>query len=475
MIGSGVLSQAWVVSQSGLVVAAVIYPIIAAITFFGVVVMIEAANRTGVYHFGNLAGRVLGGFGLFLTEWSIIVSILMCLVAYLLLIGDMLVGIAKNYHSTPLPFYASKNFLVVVIVVMIVLPICLVRRLGHLTYVAYVSQTIVAAVVVAVVATADSEIAQHRSEQLVLGSFGGFLDSVGIVVFAIAFNPALFHVHRAMSMRSAASDAPPDGGGDVDGPTHDVALAYSASSTDRRSGGDAGIVTSKALGCSNLELAKVSLIATIAGTLVLALVGLLGYASFRDAAKVNIVDCFPGSLGVSFRIIATLHLLLFIPAEFVIMRASFSNYFTVDVESQEDVSYILYTVVSVAVVTTVTLLLNDYAPSSALAALLNLCGGVACSVYAFVVPGMLGKAVFAAKSDFKPNAYSITLLQGSRYGGSSSDCGSGSSSGEGEGGDEDDDAGVGAAGAELLFFWGSVCMEVFGYLSIMAVVVGQFV
>jgi len=64
--------------------------------------------------------------------------------------------------------------------------------------------------------------------------------------------------------------------------------------------------------------------------------GLVGYLSFLGDTETNIVSNFDGPVGAVFKVALVVHLILYIPGDFVVMRASLWRLLDTDVAKQSD-------------------------------------------------------------------------------------------------------------------------------------------
>lgn len=348
MLGTGIVFQAYVVAQAGVLLTVAVYIIVCIISYFSCVVLLEASSRTGIYSFGTLCEVANGHWALLLLEWSIVLSVLFETVVYFILIGQMLRSLFTDSADVD-AWYINQNLLFTLVSLLVVLPLCLIRRVGHMTWYAYYSQSVVCILVIllmvlAVIRLADgTSVFEDNASSVNLGSFTGLIRTIGNIVFAVYVSFGFLHVERAMAVRK------------------------------------------------DKKLVKhVTMATIILGGAMLFTVGLAGYIAFGNNAMSNVIDNLGHrATGDVMKVLFTLHLALYIPAEFAIMRSSFTSILGIDVEQEENVEYLICTVGSMLVVVIVTILLNIYAPVDVYQSLVNLIGGLCGVVQTCVSPGLI--------------------------------------------------------------------------------------
>jgi amino acid permease len=72
-------------------------------------------------------------------------------------------------------------------------------------------------------------------------------------------------------------------------------------------------------------------VTTAVGVAMCFAVGIVGYLSFRDSTETDILENFSGKLGVVFKLLVVVHLILYTPGDYIILRASLFNIFNTKV------------------------------------------------------------------------------------------------------------------------------------------------
>lgn len=347
MIGSGIVVQPYVFSQAGVVVTLWAYLIIGVMIYFGVDMLIRAAEKVGIYHYSEVAEKVLGPYGRVVVDLSIVINNAGALLSYILIVGSLaaqvidtiVYGTCSTSH-----WYCHPAFLTVFPIVFFTVPLCLIRSFGHLAIISYVSIAVIAAIVLLVVVGGPVERVyyEHNSHnQVVLGSFYGMMSTIGDIVFAMGYITAIFHAFHGMKNKSI------------------------------------------------YHFTKAAMQTTGCGVLMCLLTGLVGYLSFLDETDTNIVSNFSGPVGAVFQTALIVHLVLYIPGDFVIMRSALWKLFRADVAKQSDWSFVLTTLALIITITLIAIFLQIFAPNeNSLGMVVNITGGVAGSILYFLMPGL---------------------------------------------------------------------------------------
>jgi sodium-coupled neutral amino acid transporter 11 len=119
------------------------------------------------------------------------------------------------------------------------------------------------------------------------------------------------------------------------------------------------------------------------------LLGIAGYLCFGDATEAEILDNFPSTSGLAngMKVMVTVHLLLYIPIDFVIMRHSMTLLFDTEVLELSTVKYVGLNVGLVCACLAITLSTKEFG------VILDLTGGVTGSFLYFMLPALLERKV----------------------------------------------------------------------------------
>lgn len=362
MIGSGILAQAYVFRTAGIFVTTAAYLFVGSMTFIGVDILVKVGAKLKIFDYGELTSVVLGDFGMSVLETSIFLDNTGCLLSYVVIIGSLAQSVLETYFESS--WYTGIPFLSITLMSIFVAPLCLIRKFGHLALVSYISISAITGTMILVVVGGPLDSSADRTSSLNLGSFTGLMQTVGSVVFAFGYASAVFHTYTSMT------------------PPRSIAGFSSA-----------------------------ALVTTGLGVVMCFLVGFVGYYSFRADTDADILQDFDGTLGAVFKLAVVIHLIFYIPGDFLILRFSLFRLFGYVVDEVSDVMYILSTLVLLGAISAVAILIQVYASTNtSLALILNLTGGIAGSFVNFILPGVFGVLVFTDESELLIKSLALTVF-----------------------------------------------------------------
>jgi hypothetical protein len=135
--------------------------------------------------------------------------------------------------------------------------------------------------------------------------------------------------------------------------------------------------------------------------------GLSGYLSFRNCTGNNILDNFPQKKFDFFQVMICVHLILYIPVNFVIMRYSICK-MALNKKS-EILPFKLHTIITISLLaftTFITVLIG----SDGLSTVFNFTGGIGGSINCFVLPSLIYIKVMPKGSKLSNIAYIILFI-----------------------------------------------------------------
>ena len=343
MIGSGIVVQAYVFSQSGIIVCIFEYIIISIMNYTGVNLLVRCAEETKVFDYSNLAETILGPWGSILVDVSIVVGAAGSLLSYILIIGSVLTEVVMKCSE----WYCNVIFLTIIPVTLFTVPLCLLRNFGHLAVASYISITVISASVLLVIIGGPIVNENNRDHNYRMGSFIGAIKTIGDIVFALGYITATFHTYNSMKNRTIKN------------------------------------------------FNQVSLNTIIIGAIMCFFTGLIGYISFGSNTKSNIIENFDGYLGGFFKIALVIHLVLYIPGDFVIMRSAILKLCHWQLSELSDIIFISLSLFCISIITIIALLLQIYLSSTdSLAIVVDITGGIAGSMLYFIIPALCGFSLF---------------------------------------------------------------------------------
>ena len=283
MVGSGLLVQPYAFKSAGVVGISLEYIIFSVLTYWGVEILLTAAENHRVYDFGHLVVLSAGSYyGQFIYDLVIVLGGLGSMLSYVFIIQSLSTNIVSNFYSFSSTIELNAMKVVVTVVSFIVItPLCLIRNFGHLSRVSFVSMVAVCTTVFVLLVQGIYSIimrwfqssSDSSSVVVEVFSLSGVLSSLGSVVFAFSFSAALFPALRA----------------------------------------------GEALLQESPHVARASLRVTVMlGVLVCFVIGLSGYLSYGSDTQSDILLSFEGVLGIVLQAVFAIHLCLVLPADLLV-------------------------------------------------------------------------------------------------------------------------------------------------------------
>eukprot|EP01031_Cornospumella_fuschlensis_P029050 gene29050-35064_t len=367
MIGSGIVVQAYVFSRAGIVATIFEYIIVGVMMYQGVVLSIRSADKAKIFHYSQLAEYTVGNIGRYLIDVSIVVNNAGALLSYILIIGTLSSNVLKTFSGcNGDDWYCNAGFLTIFPIVFFTIPLCLIRNFGHLAIISYVSIAVIVSIILLVLIGGPIRAVYYDNDDdhnIKTGNFLGCIQTVGDIVFALGYITAIFHAYDGMHEKNVTAF------------TNNVFVTQ------------------------------------VAGVAMCFIIGLVGYLCFLDNTETNILENFTGVVGAIFKLGLIVHLILYIPGDFVIFRASLLKLFDRDVAKQNDFEFVSQTLFLIAFITTIAIVLQVTVPNGkALNAVVNVSGGLAGSVVYFVVPGMCGKRLFPEEPQTVYLSYALMVF-----------------------------------------------------------------
>lgn len=113
-------------------------------------------------------------------------------------------------------------------------------------------------------------------------------------------------------------------------------------------------------------------------------------AIITSETHVDILENFSGIAGTIFKVIFVIHLVLYIPGDYVIMRYSGFKVCGQEAATADEYSYFATTLIALGAATFFSSLIQIfYSTSYSLAIVLGFTGGVANSIFGFIIPALI--------------------------------------------------------------------------------------
>lgn len=345
MLGSGILNQPGVFAESGIIGGIVGYIIAGVASWYGLVVLTASGVHTNIFDFSAVANYAFGKTGETIVDISIVVLCFGAQLGYVLIVGSISADLLRSWGCSG--DVCSDILVTIVSVGVLITPMCLFRHFGHMGILSLLS--IAATIGVAILVWAFGpyqHVIDHYEEDYEMFSPYGFLASAGSIVFAISCSSGNFQ-------------------------------AFVSTEEEFQDQEHWDIITGISVG---------------AGSLICASMGLVGYISFGSDTEGNVLDNFSGHGYDIFKLLMVIHLILYIPVNFIIMRYSLVKICSgLKSEDLHETSHIAITVALVAFSTGIVLALmaTGYTSGAALSLILNLAGGIGGSLSTLIMPAAI--------------------------------------------------------------------------------------
>ncbi len=349
MIGSGILVQGYVFKETGIVLAIFEYIVIGWMIYAGVDLITRCADHAKLFDYSDIARHFLGKYGAMIVDWAFVINNAGALLSYILIVGSLIDSVVQTFSNCNL-WCCNVGFLTVTPILLFTVPFCLIRDFGHLAVISYISIVAISGSIMLVIIGGPLHRQQHDDDAdhtLLLGSFTGSIKAIGSIVFALGYVTGAFQSYVALKDKSVA------------------------------------------------KFSAITRNTTLLGTAMCFVTGLMGYLSFGSATKSNVLENFDSAVGAAFKLVVALHLILYIPGDFVILREALWKIYDVNVHQQSDTQFVVLTLLLILSITAIAVLLQLYASNSdALAIVIDVTGGMAGSVLYFTIPAVIGLKLF---------------------------------------------------------------------------------
>eukprot|EP00597_Dinobryon_sp_UTEXLB2267_P006404 CAMPEP_0170081818 /NCGR_PEP_ID=MMETSP0019_2-20121128/17587_1 /TAXON_ID=98059 /ORGANISM="Dinobryon sp., Strain UTEXLB2267" /LENGTH=453 /DNA_ID=CAMNT_0010296431 /DNA_START=97 /DNA_END=1459 /DNA_ORIENTATION=- len=366
MIGSGILNQPYVFSQSGIAGGLFGFLVAGIGTWFGLVCLTAAGLHVNILEYSGLANFAFKQHGERIVDISIIIVTFGAQLGYILIVGTTLSDLLGSWGCESI--VCNETFTTIVSVGVFVMPVCMFRTFGHLAYLSLFSiAAIVAVLVLVIIGGPIKHQLNHTSNNYEVFSFTGMLQSTGSIIFSLSCASANFQAYISTEKTSRNLDAWRG-------------------------------ITGRAV---------------LTGTVMCSVMGLVGYLSFGDDTSGMILDNFPQHAFDFFKVMVVTHLILYIPVNFVIMRYSLVRICTG--RKSEHLDFFTHTVLTAAMLVGITALVLmllglGLASGEAFSLILNITGGIGGSLATLIIPAVLYLKVLGRESPWFYSAVGLAVF-----------------------------------------------------------------
>jgi len=346
MIGSGILNQPQVFAEAGLLGGVLLYAICCTTMWIAQQKLLHAGIVAKTMDYSELARHCFGKCGGVYLDGAVMIGGFLALCSYLTVIGGEGVSILHSWVGPLLGMEISSLKALPIITGFVILPLCLVRHFGHLAFISILSILAIALVMGCVLVKGPSEglALGTQSQPIVWFSLGGFFRKVGSVAFAFDCLVATFFAYESMEVKSPGS------------------------------------------------WKDVTITSMIIASFMCLMTGVSGYLSFRNETEGDILDNFSGTVFTVVKFMVVLHLVLYVPISFVVMRHSFTMLiFGKDITSVSTIPYVILTIALLGMpfAVVMSLFALEISEGDAFGLLLDVCGALTDGAIALTIPGLL--------------------------------------------------------------------------------------
>lgn len=318
----------------------------------------EAGVQQNILEYGGLAFNAFGRNGERVCDIAIIILAFGAQLSYILIVGETISNLLHSWGCYKWICLESTD--AILAVSLFVTPICMFRHFGHLAWLSIFSIFTIVTIIFLTLIGGPLEY-QPNQGNLKVFSINGFLSSFGSIVFALSCASANFQAYISTEQKSQNFD----------------------------------------------KWKYITGLATLGGSLMCGVMGLAGYLSFRNCTGNNILDNFPQQRFDFFQVMICIHLILYIPVNFVIMRYSICK-MALNKRS-ETLPFALHTIITVGLLAFTTLI-SIFIGSGGLSSVFNFTGGIGGSINCFILPALIYLKVMPKGSRLTNAAYVILFI-----------------------------------------------------------------
>lgn len=200
MIGSGILNQPYVFSQSGVLGGILAFIVAAFFTWGGLMLLTETGVARGVLEYSGLTKRVFGKVGEQVVDFFIVIQAFGSQLGYILVVGQTSTELLNGWgcNNVVCGQYATT----IGTTILFVTPVCLLRHFGHLAILSLFSILAIVLCIALVVIGGPVTTKNDEKSDVVVFDVIGMLGSAGSIVFALSCAPANFQAYISTEKKS---------------------------------------------------------------------------------------------------------------------------------------------------------------------------------------------------------------------------------------------------------------------------------
>ena len=352
MIGSGVFNIPHVFSRAGLLTSYILLTVSALLVYLGLIVLVQVGEfHPELHDYSALARHVFSGSTTAARSVDFFIAIIGfgSLMSYISAILSMVQGLGQSWAGDS-STASTTTTTTCLILLLLVFPLCLTRHYGHFSFISVVSMASVFSVLCLVVIGGPPYSAEYggpgtNTPPTLFAPSASSIRQLGSVIFTFACASATFHTFRFMKTKT------------VD------------------------------------EWRVVCRWTVFCGWALCVAMGTAGYCAFgQDTDGIILANFTQGHVGDAFQMLFILHLVLYIPLDFLVARHSLLRICGVEGGALAgNAQHALFTLALLAFFSFVVFLLDAAGLGSgdAFSTILNFTGGLGGSVISFVLPAAM--------------------------------------------------------------------------------------
>lgn len=198
IIGSGIIGLPYALNNAGMVTGVLMLVVIGAVSLYSTYILVLTGKRTGAMHYSEVTRRVLGPIGYQCLNASMVLSLLGVLVTYLIILGDIVVGLRATY--LPDMEWVTRSVIIAGIAYVLVLPLLFFRHAGPLAKISVVAVVALPVILAIIAIRAPLYASEQSGFPLVVGPH--VFRALGVLCFSYCSAHAAFQNFSGLKHRT---------------------------------------------------------------------------------------------------------------------------------------------------------------------------------------------------------------------------------------------------------------------------------
>jgi vesicular inhibitory amino acid transporter len=132
MLGSGILNQPYVISQSGIVGSAVLFIFSGFFTWIGMQTLIICGSSHGKLDYADIAEYAFGPYGKQAVNFSVVLNTFGGLMSYITIMGGTLSELFQSWGCGSEKVICDVYSVTIIVTIFLIFPLCLLRYFGEI-------------------------------------------------------------------------------------------------------------------------------------------------------------------------------------------------------------------------------------------------------------------------------------------------------------------------------------------------------